>query len=350
MTAPPVASYAAGGGEAVAIEHVVVVVMENLTFDALYGSDPHLVPVRLASCCPVVGRICDNSHQAALAGVGGPGCRCAVPPSAAVWFRRLAETATLLTHCFSPVRGPSLPNHLMLMCADSPFVANAPLSAVPPLASVFERLDRRGLAWKGYAGRPDGGPALLPQLRGRPEIQAWPTLFDDARAGRLPAVAWVIPPFALSGHPPMPWRWAAAFVSHVLDALRQGPLWPSTLAVVVFDDWGGYYDHVWPPIVEFWEDGTPFRDGFRVPAWLYSAYTTPGPDPTPCTGLSLLKLVEEIFDLEPLTFRDAEAPSLRGLIGPGRRPVPVLPLVPWPPAWIVRTWDALAHAAGDIGI
>jgi phospholipase C len=333
-----------------AIEHVVVVVMENLTFDALYGSDPHLVPVRLAPCCPVVGRLCDNGHRAALAGVGGPGCRCAVPASAAGWFLKLAETATLLTHCFSAVRGPSLPNHLMLMCADSPFVTNAPLSVVPSLTSVFDRLDRRGLPWKAYSGRADGGPALLPQLRGRPEIQAWSTLFEDARTGRLPALAWVIPPFALSGHPPMPWPWAAAFLSHVLDAIRRGPQWLSTLTVVVFDDWGGYYDHVWPPIVEFWEDGTPFRDGFRVPAWIFSAHTAPGPEPVPCTGLSLLKLAEEILNLEPLTFRDAEAPSLRGVIRSAPRDVPPLPLVPWPPAWIVRTWDTLAHVAGEFGI
>ena len=333
-----------------AIEHVVVVVMENLTFDALYGSDPHLVPVKLPPCCPVVGRWCDNSHRAALAGLGGPGCRCAVPASAALWFRRLGQAATLLTHCFSPVRGPSLPNHLMLMCADSPFITDVPAPAVPPLPSVFDRVARRGLTWRGYTGRPHGGPALLPHLRGRPEIRPVSAFFEDVRAGRLPALAWVIPPFALSAHPPMPWTWAAAFLSHVLDAVRNSPNWLSALVLAVFDDWGGYFDHVWPPIVEFWEDGTPFRDGFRVPAWLYSAYTPPGPNQTPCTGLSLLKLVEELFDLEPLTFRDAEAPSLRGLIARQPREVPALPLLPWPTAWIVRTWDTLAEAWGHLGM
>lgn len=318
------------------ISRLVMVVMENVTFDALFGAFPDLVPEALPEYLPGLSRLCFNTHRLAVADWGGPFCRIKLPISLTSWYRDLMGSGALLTRCFSSVRGPSLPNHLMLMCAESPVIRDVAWDRIPPLPSIVDRIDTKKRTWKGYNGRPHSGLQLLPQLRERREQVDWTEFLEDARRGTLPNLSWVIPPFALSQHSPMPWEWGTAFLSQILSAVSDSPQWGEMLVMVVWDDWGGYYDHLPPPIVERWTDGTPFRDGFRVPAFLFSPHIAPGPLSLPCSSLSLLKLIEQLLRLEPLTFRDASAPSLLGAVNRSlHTPPPSVKPLPLPdPTWI----------------
>ncbi len=135
----------------------------------------------------------------------------------------------------------------------------------------------------------------------------------------------------------------------MLSAWAKSPAWAESLVLVLWDDWGGYVDHVPPPVVERWRDGTPFRNGFRVPAYVFSPEVTPGLDDTPCAGLSLLKLIEQLWGLRPLTWRDLGAPPLLNLVA-GRpvAPRPTIPALPLPPLVLQQVGDRLAHVGSQV--
>ncbi len=101
------------------------------------------------------------------------------------------------------------------------------------------------------------------------------------------------------------------YAVRVLNAAMQSPQWPEMAVFLVWDDWGGFYDHVEPPTVELWEDGTQLRYGHRVPAIVISPYAIAGHVSHVFYSLvSLLKFVETIFELGSLTERDANANDL----------------------------------------
>ncbi len=94
--------------------------------------------------------------------------------------------------------------------------------------------------------------------------------FDAARAGRLPAVSWLIPDDADSEHPPSSIRAGQRYVTSVIDAAMRSPDWPHTAIFLAWDDWGGFYDHVRPPRID--ENGF----GLRVPGIVISPYARHG--------------------------------------------------------------------------
>ena len=102
------------------------------------------------------------------------------------------------------------------------------------------------------------------------DIVALPRLFKDARAGRLPAVSWVIPSGDNSEHPPARVSTGQNHVTNVINAIMRSKDWDSTAIFLAWDDWGGFYDHVKPPTV----DGQGY--GLRVPAIVISPYARRG--------------------------------------------------------------------------
>ncbi len=117
-----------------------------------------------------------------------------------------------------------------------------------------------------------------------------------------------------------------ALIKQVYDALRRSPHWNESLLIIVFDEHGGFYDHVPPPAAESPGDrpleadlnrhGFDFRQlGVRVPAVIVSPWVARGHiDETPRDHTSILRTVEDIFGLDPLTARDRTAASLVSLI------------------------------------
>ena len=68
------------------------------------------------------------------------------------------------------------------------------------------------------------------------------------RAGTLPAVSWVVPSGEVSEHPPAPVSYGQSYVTSLVNAVMRSPDWDSTAIFLAWDDWGGFYDHVVPPV------------------------------------------------------------------------------------------------------
>jgi phospholipase C len=99
-------------------------------------------------------------------------------------------------------------------------------------------------------------------------VKRYGHFFRSAAAGTLPSVSWIVPYKENSEHPPQSVRTGQAWVTRVVNAVMEGPQeeWLRTAIFVVWDDWGGFYDHVEPPVVD--EGGW----GLRVPAFVISPW------------------------------------------------------------------------------
>jgi phospholipase C len=94
--------------------------------------------------------------------------------------------------------------------------------------------------------------------------------YAAAKSGTLPAVSWLIPNDKVSEHPPGLVSRGQAWVTGLVNAIMRGPDWTSTAICLAWDDWGGFYDHVIPPVVD--------RNGYglRVPGLVISPYARRG--------------------------------------------------------------------------
>ena len=101
-------------------------------------------------------------------------------------------------------------------------------------------------------------------------VQTVSNFYDQAARGTLPAVSWVVPSGAVSEHPPAASSAGQAYVTSLINAVMSSPDWSSTAIFLAWDDWGGFYDHVVPPVVD--ENGY----GLRVPAMVISPYAKAG--------------------------------------------------------------------------
>ena len=142
--------------------------------------------------------------------------------------------------------------------------------------------------------------------------------FADAARGSLPAFSIVDPSFVdYSEETPQDIRLGERFAATVIRAVMDGPAWPRSLLLWLYDEHGGYYDHVPPPAAVEPDDTPPDcedptarydRYGFRVPAVVVSPYARPNAvvhetfDHT-----SVLRLLEDKWNLPSLTRRDAGA-------------------------------------------
>jgi phospholipase C len=121
-------------------------------------------------------------------------------------------------------------------------------------------------------------------------VQTLDHLYEDARNGTLPAVAWVAPNGQTSEHPPALVSEGQTYVTNLINALMQGPDWGSTAIFLTWDDWGGFYDHVVPPRVD--ENGY----GLRVPGLVISPYARRGyVDHQTLSFDAYLKFIEDDF-------------------------------------------------------
>lgn len=185
-------------------------------------------------------------------------------------------------------------------------------------ASLPNELANTGMTWGVYRpnrSSPHDALDALRQVRYNPSLWShnYPTsaLNTAATQGTLPQVAWYLP--TQVEHAPQSACAGENDTVRLVNAVMKGPQWSSTAIVIAWDDWGGYYDHVAPPVV----DGV--RYGFRVPMIVISPYTAPGPsadggsiDHTFYSFASILKMIEDNWHLPALTPADANANSLLG--------------------------------------
>ena len=236
---------------------------------------------------------------------------------------------------YTDVAGPSTPNHLMLIMADSPLVNNPssdyrknPGPPVYDQPSLPAQLDAAGLSWGNYNGY---AFEFIKHTAGRK--RTWQQFAADASAGKLPSVSWLYSDGPQSEHPADTAAdraagagdvskgslWTVSQVQAVVDA----GLWPETAIFITWDDWGGWWDHVAPPEVEKWTDGTQFRYGGRVGCLVLSPYAKKGyVSKALHSHVSLARFCENVFGLPSLNARTSAADGMDDCFDFGRPPLP----------------------------
>jgi phospholipase C len=132
------------------------------------------------------------------------------------------------------------------------------------------------------------------------------TFFSDVSKHQLPAVSWITPDAVNSDHPEERSDTGPSWVASIVNAIGQSSYWNSTAIVVLWDDWGGFYDHATPPPPRNWQGGP----GFRVPMLIVAAYTKPHVEHTVYQFGSVLKFVEDVFQLGSLGTNDQQSTSI----------------------------------------
>lgn len=121
-------------------------------------------------------------------------------------------------------------------------------------------------------------------------IQPISKFFIDIKIGELPSVAWIVPSFKHSEHPPASIKEGQAYVTNIVNAIMQSSEWNNTVILLSWDDFGGFYDHIQPPKID--ENGY----GLRVPGLIISPYTKKGYiDHQNLSHDAYLKFIEDIF-------------------------------------------------------
>ena len=272
-----------------------------------------------------------------------------VPSSDNGPYMQMARQYAFGDRMFQTNEGPSYPAHQYILAGTSePSVdsdllvsenTNAPgcgptggslVSVIDPAGSEHERvlscfehaslpdlLDVKGVSWRYYvpSNVREGSPGIwvapnsIRHLRLGADwanvVAPETTILNDVANGTLAQVSWVIPTGAESDHQKSNNGTGPSWVASVVNAIGQSKYWRDTAIFVTWDDWGGWYDHVAPPILGSYELG------FRVPLIVISPYAKSGyVSHVQHEFGSILKFTEEVFDLGSLGFTDARADDL----------------------------------------
>lgn len=199
--------------------------------------------------------------------------------------------------------------------------------ACTDIQTLPDELSQAGVSWKYYLGDNDyiNTLALVKHVVFGPlyrNVVTDDAFFTDLANGHLPAVSWLIPDVVVSEHPVAASMCAGQnWTVKVMNALMQSPDWKHTAVVITWDDFGGFYDHVPPPHVDLWGFGP------RVPMLLISPWAKPGFIAHDTLEFSsVLKMIETIWDVSPLTARDRSAGDMLNLFDFTQRPNPPLVL------------------------
>jgi len=326
------------------IKHIVVVMMENRSFDHFVGWTPgadgkqagltyvdrygvphntHQLDVTASTCGfhdP------DHSYEGGRIQLNGGACdgwlRSGQNDSLAIGYYEQADLAflgsavpdwTTFDRYFAAVMAETYPNRFYMHCAQTDRLHNNTTQATMP--TIWDRLRHAGRTGAYYYG--DIPFAYLLGSH-RPSTMANVSqFFTDAAAGTLPDVSFVDPQFvdeedgtSNDDHPHADIRAGEYFMNQVYDAVTSSPAWKNTVLVYTYDEWGGFFDHVAPTKAHDVAAKTALR-GFRVPTMVVSPFARRGHvahetyDHT-----SILKMIEWRWGLKPLTPRDRYARNL----------------------------------------
>lgn len=193
-------------------------------------------------------------------------------------------------------------------------------------ATLADEANAAGVTWKYYAPPPGTFGYIwstldaIRHIRYSPQWKAnvLPTrdFIADVDGGHLPAISWLTTDLPTSDHPPASICNGQNWVAQQINAVMASTYWKSTAIIVTWDDFGGFYDHVPPPV----SSGAPL--GPRVPMIVISPYARPHfIDHTQYDFRSILKFVESTFNLPHMAVFDRGVNSLRGMLDFRQRPV-----------------------------
>jgi phospholipase C len=383
------------------IEHVVVVMMENRSFDHLLGwldgadgrqaglqypgrngrlQKTHALAPDFQGCGHPDP---DHSYQGGRVEYDGGACdgwlRAGANDNFAIGYYRNRDLAfwgraapqwTAADRYFAGIMAETFPNRIYQHAAQTDRLTNT--YDISTLPTIWDRLAEHGLDARYYYSDVPflalWGNKYLPISRPLAGFVA------DAQTGNLPAVAFVDPRFVdeqsgTSGddHPHADIRNGEAFLNLIYTAVTQSPAFAHTVLVINYDEWGGFFDHVPPPTApiptaDAAAGNTDGRLGFRTAALLVAPWAPAGVvSHVQFDHTSVLRMIEWRWGLEPLTVRDqtannlAEAldftqtrthlPLFEGPPGPFGHPCPPSP--PSPPE--AADLDGLAGLAASFG-
>ncbi len=185
--------------------------------------------------------------------------------------------------------------------------------------TLGDELDNAGLSWRFYAStygsRSSGAGAVWSSYQAVRHIFYGPDwkkdvispnwrFITDVRAGKLANFTWITPVCSDSDHVNCPGGFGPSWVAALVDTIGESKFWDSTAIFVQWDDWGGTYDHVPPPYLDY--DSV----GFRVPLLVISPYAKHGfVSHEQYETASVLRFAEDLFGLGQLAAADKRASS-----------------------------------------
>ncbi|HET7235312.1 MAG TPA: alkaline phosphatase family protein [Actinomycetota bacterium] len=363
------------------IRHVVFVIKENRTFDNMFGRFPGAngvtvgtdqgEPRTLTRAVDAIDEDIKHCYQCALqawnegamdgfATISDAADRYAYTqflPEDLPNYWHWAQEFVLGDNFFASAHGPSFPNHLYTIAAQSGGAHENPIQPldllrerhretglfkawgcdsleeayvpvedregnvknVPPCFDFLTEADllmEAGIPWAYYSATNMQNGYLwsaydaIRHIREDPEIwqnHVFPvdSFSEHARTGLLPPVTWVTPRFELSEHPEYSFCHGENWTTEIVNAVMEGPDWETTAIFVTWDDYGGFYDHVPPPQVD------DFGFGIRVPLLVISPYAQEGSVTSELGEFSsVLRFMEDNYGLTQLTHRDRDATPL----------------------------------------
>lgn len=248
----------------------------------------------------------------------------------------LSDQFALCQSWYCSVLGPTWPNRYYLHSAQSGGLkVNDPPPRNREWLTIYDQLNDAGISWKSYFS---DLPflALWPKFLFSDNLRRIEEFYEDAHSGQLPAVCHVEPAYTLNDdHPPHDIQLGQAFLSSIIHAVGQGPQWERSLILISYDEHGGFFDHVAPGKVDDERADQGFDQlGVRVPGLVISPYTPIGlVSSTLYEHSSVPAFIEWLFGLPPLTVRDAnanifvDALDARQVRRTDPRPFPELPVV-----------------------
>ena len=330
------------------IDHVVVVMMENRSFDHFLGWLPgadgkqaglsyldaagvahptHALAPDFQGCAFAdPDHSYDGSRVAWNNGANDGWLRAGKNDTYAIgyyeqkdlpFFGAIAPSFTTCDRYFAPILSSTFPNRFYALSGVTDRLNNAFTKVELP--TIFDRLAAKKLRAGYYCGNTNF--LLLWDQKYNPITRTYGNFLADCKRGSLPAFSFVDPDYTLddtgpkSGiggddHPHSDIRQGEYFLSTIYNAVTKSPAWKNTLLVVTFDEWGGFFDHVPPPAAADVDPRYQQR-GFRVPCLLISPFARRGfVSHGVYDHTSILKLVEWRWGLAPLSTRDAAANNL----------------------------------------
>lgn len=345
-----------------AIKHLVVIVQENHSFDNYWYTYPGVIGGNASVCMPAMHKKPCVRPTLTTDPTVGLNLRHDWAPTRTDWdngrmdgfvigeksqatmsyydrstlpaYYSLADHYSLLDQFYSSVRSFSLPNHWYEIAGQAPYLSiaigvtgkykSSYLQEANQIPTLADLMVSSNASWKYYDNP-------LPPAYGRDATDIWnPYLakqstftlpysshfvarsqfLRDAATNSLPAVSYVIPNTPLSEHPPNNVQLGQDYVIHMVNAVMQSPAWNSTVIVIFWDDFGGFFDTSAPPQVD------QYGYGFRVGALVVSPFVSKGVNHAMLSPESILRFVEQWQGLPSLTARDANATSLSATLDP----------------------------------
>jgi phospholipase C len=363
------------------IEHIVVLMMENHSFDNYLGvigrgdglpldasgkptvalpdgTGHYIHSFRMPTTCQLQAlpsqswdashRSLGNDDNSGFVAACGPVAMGYFTPEDIPFYAGLARTYPLCDRWFSSVLAQTYPNRRFLMAGTAAGIIDTKIESItappPPNGVIMERLEANHVSWLNYYTDLPATflfPAFMAKRADKRAVID--RFYTDAAAGTLPGVSFVDPGFNSdeSEENPADIRIGEQFTAKVVHAVTTGKAWDKTLLIWLYDEHGGYYDHVVPPAAIAPDSIKPRlpagsipggydRYGFRVPAAIISPYARPKyVSHVVHDHTSVMKLIETKWNLPALTFRDANADNLLDAIDLSGPPAfaepPVLP-------------------------